>query len=211
MSVLRAALPAVVTGVLLLVCSPTPIVAAPVQTSDEQEVRAYRLTMPKLQQLAAAAAELATLEAAHPQAQALAKVEQERRRLQEKEELTDAESARLDQLNEEVDRLERDDDDDDAEEAIAGPSQTLSDMVQRLDKVPGVAAAIRRAGLSTREFATMQLALLQASLTYGIMKASGRTTLPASVDVNPDNIKFVQQHEADIERVMKSSAPPGGR
>lgn len=210
MGVLRSSLASVAACVLLLGCLPTPVGGAPLQSSDEQEVRAYRLTMPKLQQLAAAAAELAKLEAAHPETQALAKVQQERRRLQEKEELTDAESARLDQLNEEIDRLESDDDDD-AEEAIAAPSQTLSDMVQRLEKVPGVAAAIRRAGLSTREFATIQLALLQASLTYGMMKASGRTTLPASVDVNPDNIKFVQQHEADIERVMKASAPPGGR
>lgn len=207
MGVIRTSLAAKLACVLLLAVPPS-LVAAPLQSSDEQEVRAYRLTMPKLQQLAAATAELAKLEAADPRAQALAKVKQERRRLGEKDELTDAEAARLQQLDEEVDRLESD---DDAEEAVDKQAQTISDMVQQIEKVPQVAAAIRRAGLSTREFATMQLALLQASMAYGMMKATGRTTLPASVAVNPDNIKFVQQHEADIERLMKSSAPPGGR
>lgn len=200
---------------LVLPMAAWPVAGASIQSSDEQELRAYRLTMPKLRQLAAASAELAKLEAADPRTQALKKIEQERRLLQDKDELTDAETARLEKLDAEAARLTGDDDADDDDDGdkltVAADAQTISDIARQFEKVPGVAAALARAGLTPREFATIQLALLQASMTYGMMKASGRTTLPASIQVNPDNLKFVQEHEAEIDRLMKSAGAPGGR
>ena len=129
---------------------------------------------PRHQQLAAKKAELAKLEA--------------------KQEPTDAEQERMDALAEEVERLEQSDDED----AALGNARTLSEMAAKIDAQPALAAAVRGAGMTTREFATAELALLQAALAYGLQKA-GTAQDSCRTRSSSENVEFVRQHEREIE------------
>jgi len=179
-----------------------PLVAA--QRSDIDEVRAYRLTMPKIQQLAAATKALQALEAKDPSAQALKRAKAELEKLEAKEVATEGDEARMEQLIAEIERLENGDDDDDSIiETNAGES--LADMVRSIERQPQVVTALRSAGLTPREFSVLQLSLMQAALHHGMMKAGLLKTLPK--DANPENVAFMKQHEAELEKLLGSLEP----
>jgi hypothetical protein len=99
----------------------------------------------------------------------------------------------MDALAEEIERLEQDDDED----AALGSARTLSEMASRIDALPALAAAVRGAGMTTRELATAELALVQAGLAYGLQKAGLLKQLPE--EVSKENVEFVRQHEREIE------------
>lgn len=176
---------------VVVAVAPAP---APAQASssaaDTREVQAYRLTMPKLSQLNQAMADLARQQEADPAYQRLQGKKRELAALNEKDELSDAEQARMERLEEEIAA---------AEEAMEGPDeadQSLAGMSRRMERDPRVAGALRRANLAPREAATMQIALLQAVLVAGLLESGDLKEIPK--DTNAENVRFVQANRAAI-------------
>jgi len=195
MGSLRMALVAGVMGVVLVVPA-APALAQSTTTSldrDAQEVKSYRLSMSVLQKLGAIHKAAAAARMKDPRYQQLAGRKAELAALEAKQEPTDAEQERMGVLAEEIERLEQSDDED----AALGNARTLSEMAGKIDTLPALAAAVRGAGMTTREFATAELALLQAGLAYGLQKAGRLKQLPD--EVSKENVEFVRQHEREIE------------
>jgi hypothetical protein len=168
--------------------------AAPAQGDrDLEEVQSYRLSMDVVRKMIAVYKAAAALEAKDPRRQQIAKKKAELAALEGKEEPTEAEQERMAALADEIERLE--------EGAESGASlegaTTLTEMARRMDAVPAFAATVRGAGMTTREFATAQLALLQAALAHGLLKSSPEKTPPPGV--SKENLEFVRLHEQEIE------------
>lgn len=182
---------------LALITLPMALATAPAagqantDAADTREVQAYRLTMPKLNQLNQALADLYRQRDADPTHQQLRKKKKELAALSEKDELTDAEQERLDQLTADIEEAER------AEEGPDDKDQSLSAMAQRMAADPRIAGALKRANLAPREAATMQLALLQVAFAVGMKESGAIKEIPK--DVNPDNVRFYQVNRAAIE------------
>jgi hypothetical protein len=177
--------------------------AAPAQAdSDLQEVQRYRLSMDMVRKLAAVYKAAAAEEAKDPQRQQIAKKKAELAALEGKEEPTEAEQERMAALADEIERLEE------AAEpgATLEDATTLTEMARRMDAVPAFAAAVRGAGMTTREFATAQLALLQAGIAYALSKSSPEKPPPPGV--SKENLEFVRLHEQEIEALRQASTGP---
>jgi hypothetical protein len=168
--------------------------AAPAQADrDLQEVQSYRLSMDVLRKMTAVYKAAAAEEAKDPRRQQIAKKKAELAALEGKEEPTEAEQERMAALADEIEQLE--------EAAESGATlegaTTLTEMARRMDAVPAFAAAVRGAGLTTREFATAQLALLQAGIAHALLKGSPGKAPPPGV--SKENLEFVRLHEPEIE------------
>lgn len=178
------------TFVLLVALAPS-VAAAQGNTTgaDTREVLAYRLTLPKLKQLNAALADLSRQRESDPAAQQLARKKKELEALSAKDELTEAEQARIEQLEREIEEAEDPDAGDDS-------AQSLTAMAGRMQADPRTAAALKRAGLAAREAATLQLSFLQTALAAELLASGTIREIPK--DVNADNVSFYQAHKAEI-------------
>lgn len=187
---MRTCLP--LTGVALLavlVPTPTHAQARPID-ADTREVLAYRLTMPKLRQLNALYADLHRQEQADPDYQRLLKLKRELAALEEKEDLTAADEARMAELDAAIDALEQAEDEEEDED------QSLNGMVARMEAHPHVVGALKRAGLTAREAAVMQLAFFQAGLAAHLLEEGTVKAIPDGV--NAENVNFYQTYKAEI-------------
>ncbi len=181
---------ATMTALLAMSLLTLPAAAGAQDRPVEKEVQDYRLTMPKVQQLATVFKTLAALKAKAPES-ALTKAQAELDRLQAKEDPTNAELTRIEALQDQIEKLEEGEDDAD----LSG-AETVADMARLIDRHPQFAAAVRQSGMTTREFATAQLAYLQAAMAFGLQKSGMLKTLPAGVNV--ENVKFLAAHEAEL-------------
>ena len=168
---------------------------------DEKELAAYRLTMPTVRKAAAAMRAFAELSAKDPKMQEAAKLEAQIEALASKEELTAAEEATLEKLRARQEKLE--------EEGAAGPdmgnAETISGMEAEIKRLPGANAILAREGITAREFSKTFLALLQASLVVGFSQGKvDMAKLPPGV--NPENIKFVQTNEKELQALQAEMA-----
>jgi hypothetical protein len=177
-------------------------IAAPVQGTadrDTKEVQSYRLSMPVIQKMSAVYKAAAAEAAKDPKKQQLAKKKAELKALEAKDEPTDAEQQRMSVLADEIERME---DGDDAGTS-ADSSMSLSQMAARIDAVPSLAAAVRAAGMTSREFATAQLTLLQTGIAHALLKASPAGTAPPP-GVLKENLEFFRLHEKELESIFAS-------
>ena len=165
---------------------------------DAKEVQSYRLSMPVVQKLGAVYKVAAAEEAKDPRKQQLAKKKAELKALESKEEPTEAEQQRMSVLVDEIERLEQE---ADAGTSSADNPKSLSEMAAKVDSVPALAAAVRAAGMTSREFATAQLALLQTGLAHALLKASPAGT-PAPPGVLKENLEFFRLHEKELESIF---------
>jgi hypothetical protein len=178
------------TAALLVAFAPVPAAAQANADADTREVQAYRLTMPKLKQLNEVFADLHRQQEADPAYQQLLKKKQELAALAEKDELTEAEQARMARLEEEIAAAEE------AEDEGEDLDQSLSGMAARMAADPRVAGALERAGLAPREAATLQLAFFQAALTAELLESGTIKEIPK--ESNTENVRFYQAHKAEI-------------
>ena len=176
--------------------------AAPAQADrDLQEVQGCRLSMDVVRKMTAVYKAAAAEVAKDPRRQQLAKKRAELAALEGKEEPTDAEQERMAALADEIERLE--------EAAESGATlegaTTLTEMARRMDAVPAFAASVRGAGMTTRELATAQLALLQAGLAHALLKGSPEKAPPPGV--SKENLEFVRLHGPEIEALRAAAGP----
>jgi hypothetical protein len=165
---------------------------------DVQELRAYRLTMPKVKQMAAATLAYAQAQSRDPRVQARRQRDKELTALEEKSEarLTVAEQKRREELRATLAA-------EDAEAARRGDDQepkTLGDMARRIEREPDLANAIRSAGLTTREYSMLTLSFFNAMFAHNMKKAGTIKELPA--DILPENIAFIQSNEAELNQLL---------
>jgi hypothetical protein len=165
---------------------------------DIQELRAYRLSLPKVKQMAAATLAYAQAQSRDPRVQARRQREKELTALEAKSaaRLTDAEQKRREELRAKLEA-------EDAEAARRGDDvepKTLSDMARRIEGEPDLANAIRTAGLTTREYSLLTLSFFNAMFAHGMKKAGTIKELPA--DILPENIAFIQSNEAELNQIF---------
>jgi hypothetical protein len=172
--------------------------AAQTMSADEKELAAYTLTMPTVKKVAAAMRTLNEMAAQEPKARELAKVNQEIETLERKDELTEADEQKLEKLRERASALE-----EELDKSDNSPSaNTIDEMVAQINKHPGATAALAKEGLSARELAKCTLALFQAAMVKGFAQGKvDMTKLPAGI--NPANVKFVEEHEAELAEIQK--------
>jgi hypothetical protein len=170
---------------------------------DEKELAAYTLTMPTVKKMMAVALLMAEEEAKNPKVQELTKLKAQIDALEAKDELTEAQQAELDKLRERLDVLETAAENE-PENSLKNP-KTLADMEAAIKAHPGALRAMTSAGITPREFARCTMALLQAAMVEGF--SQGKTdlkNLPAGI--NPENVKFVREHKAELEALQKTMA-----
>ncbi len=80
-------------------------------------------------------------------------------------------------------------------------SGSLEEMAQRIEASPEWTSAIHDAGLEPREYVTLTMSLMQSAMAASVLKMrpnDDQDSLVTAMQANMDNVKFVQEHEADI-------------
>lgn len=166
---------------------------------DYKEILAYRLTLPTVQKMGQATRNMAEAIKNDPRFKRQQALEAEIEKLDAKSDLTEADQARLDKLEQELEELEN-------SSALGADSKdTLSDMAAAIKKEPAIAKALTDAGVDAREYATFMLAYFQAAMVHGMMKSGMVKDIPKELAaaVNMENVKFVAQHEKEFEAFAK--------
>lgn len=84
---------------------------------------------------------------------------------------------------------------------------SLDDMVKKFDSEPVLKSAIQEAGLSTREFVMLTMSMMQSGMAAAVLKMrpnDNQDSLIRSMQANPENVKFYQEHEAEITQKQKA-------
>ena len=210
---------------IFLVCACVVVTANPGfaqgASADEKELAAYTLTMPTLNKAVAVMRSMAKEMMQDPKYQQAMKidkqiegVEAEVAKLEAKNEMTEAEGKKLEALNEQLEQLQSQKDQIeesiDTDNPMSSNPKTLTEMEQNIGKVPAFARVLEREGLSPREYSKFMLALLQAGMVHGMSQGKvDYSKLPPGV--NADNVKFIDEHKADLEALQKEFEALGRR
>ena len=84
-------------------------------------------------------------------------------------------------------------------------NKSLDQMTAAFNAKPPVRNAIAAAGLTSREFAVGEMALLQAGMSYGLMKQYKLTadSVHKATGVSMANLEFYRTNEGEIDRLTK--------
>ena len=180
----------------LMALAPAALVAqgAGLSSADAQEMASYRLTMDTVKKVQVATKAMIDGLQQDPEFQKLRKLQAEMEALERKEEPTGAEIARLEALGQQREALEE------AHELNLGNADSLDGMEAAVERSPVLSKALAQTGLAPREYAKFMMAMIQASITAGFKKAGMLKELPAGV--NPENVKFVEEHEAELRAMQ---------
>ena len=80
---------------------------------------------------------------------------------------------------------------------------SLDDMARRLDSHAATREGLRAAGVSSREFATLMMAMVQAGMAASVMQmrpADDQDSLARAMNASMENIRFLQENEAELTR-----------
>jgi phosphoenolpyruvate-protein kinase (PTS system EI component) len=171
--------------------------------SDSKELASYRLTMDTTKKVFALMRAIGQEMANDPKFQALQKTKAEIAALSKKDELTDAESARLEKLEAQAEEQE-----EALAQANAGANMSnakdLNQMEAAIKANPQFMAALTKVGLTAREYARWTIASLMAGMVAGFQKSGVLKELPKDLkEVNPENVKFIIEHEAELNAMRK--------
>jgi hypothetical protein len=90
----------------------------------------------------------------------------------------------------------------------ADPNSSLDDWAASLEREPIARDAIRRAGLSAREYAVMSMAYLQAGMASAILDmrpdVKNADSIAREMKANPANVRFVRNNKAALEAKFKA-------
>lgn len=93
--------------------------------------------------------------------------------------------------------------------ATNGASASLDDMAANLERHPALRSAVREAGLSPREFATLTMAIVQSSMAASVLQMRPNDdpdSLAREMKASMENITFVRDHEAELARKQQTLA-----
>jgi hypothetical protein len=161
--------------------------------ADVKELEQYRLTIETLRKVDLASQAIAKSMETDPLIKKWQDAKREAEALEKKEELTPADERRLEQLQVVIESKPYETD---------GRTETLSEMAAAFAKIPPIASALQANGMTPREFAKFIMAMGTSAMVRAFQKA-GVTNQPLPPGVNAENVKFVADHEADIQRIGK--------
>lgn len=192
----------VVLAMISLAPMPLRAQTKPQNDADAKELASYRLTMDAVNKMAVAMRAAAEEAKKDPKYQELGRIQTEVETLKKKEEPSDAEQARIEELSTKQEQLEKE---------LEGPglfndANTLDEMERAVRNEPRLNAALAKAGMPPREFAKFTFAMIGASFAAGAQKAGMLKELPK--EVNPENVKFVLDHEAELQRLQQEMKGP---
>ena len=80
------------------------------------------------------------------------------------------------------------------------------DLQTEIDKIPLMSSSLKQAGISARDYAKFTMAMMQASFALMAKQMSAKAGKPfqAPEGVNPANITFVEQHQAELKKMEES-------
>ena len=183
----------ILTGAL---STSSPAAQATLQADrDMKEIASYRLSMDTVKKVDAAMRAMFDEMARDPRFQASIKLEAELKALNEKEERTEAEDRRIEELERERETMRSEN------PFNLDSANTLSEMEAQVQKVPPMANALRSAGLTPREYSKFMLAMLQAGMAAGMKKSGLIKELPK--DFPAENVKFIEDHEAELAALQR--------
>jgi hypothetical protein len=189
--------------VLALCLFAAPLAAQTIPGTDDpdfKEVVAYQLTMPRVQKMMQATRNFAEAIKNDPRFKRQQAIEAELDKLREKEEPSEADGARIEKLEAELEQLENS-----TGFGTDNNNRTLSELAAAMNKEPLIAKALASAGVDAREYAKFMLAYMQAGMVHGMMKSGMVKEVPKNLaaSVNMDNVKFIAEHEQELEALMK--------
>jgi hypothetical protein len=172
--------------------------AASAQTSDPdtKELAAYRLSMDAVNKVATATRAMVGEIKRDPRYQEALKLDADIQNLEKKTDRTPADETRLDEMKKKKESLAA------AVVGISlGDAQTLGQLEAKIRKSPPMMAGLKTAALAPREYALCMMSVVQASIAAGMRKAGMLKDLPPGV--SPENVKFVEDHEAELKALQK--------
>jgi predicted RNase H-like nuclease (RuvC/YqgF family) len=169
--------------------------------ADMKELATYTLTMETLNKVDRAMRAAFVEMKKDPRFAEAAKLEAELKALKKKEEPTEADDKRQEELEQRLDALK----DNDA--MNMSDAQTIAQMAAKIEKFPPMMAGLRSAGLTAREYSKFMMAVLQAGMTAGMQKAGMLKEIPPGT--NPANVKFMLDHEEDFKKMQAAWAELG--
>ena len=190
-------------AVAVLICGAS-VEYAQEASADAKTIAAYRLTSDGLRKVINVNRAILQTVLTDPKVQESMKISAEIETLSKKDELSAAEAVRLEQLETRREQLE-----EAVDNPIGGDVKSLAEMEGRIRKYPPMVQALKTEGMSPREYSIFWMAFLQAALAHGFQKAGMMQQLPP--DVSPDNVKFVAEHQAEIEAMQKEFEGLGRR
>jgi hypothetical protein len=190
-----------VVSALIASSFPAPVGAQ--SAADDKELASYRLTMDVLTRMTRVNRAMADELMKDPKYQELAKTEADAEALENKESLTDAEQKRLDDLKTRAEQLE----DQQPGNGLLDDAKTIDEMAAKIKAFTPMANALSKEGVAPRDYAIFTLAMLQAGMAAGMQKAGVLKQLPPGV--NAENVKFVLDHQAEIQQLQQAFAGSG--
>ena len=182
-----------------LVAAPAGAQVPGANDPDAKELAAYTLTLPALDKALAATKNLVAAAKNDPRFQKQAALKAEIRKLEAREEPTEADTARMEKLRAELEAM------DEAIFPSAG-NQTLAQMDAAMQKEPLLAKAIADAGLTPREYAKFLFAYMASGAVASMLEQGVIKEMPKELatSVNPANVTFFQTHKAQVEAFQKA-------
>jgi hypothetical protein len=165
---------------------------------DARELAAYQMTVPVLNKVIQASRSLAAAAKNDPRFKKQQALKAEIKKLEQKEEPTEADQVRLEELQAELETLEK--------SVLPNASnQSLSQMAAAMEKEPLFSQALASAGITAREYAKFLFSYLSAGMVAGMMEQGVIKEVPKELagSINMENIKFVQAHKAELQAFQK--------
>jgi hypothetical protein len=164
--------------------------------ADSREIAAYRLTLPNLKKVMNVNRSVFKAMMQDPKVQETLKIDAEIDAISKKADLTEADDKRLAELEARKEVLE-----EALDHPLGGETRSLDEMEARIKRYAPMQQALQAEGMAPREYAKFWMAFLQAAFAHGFQKSGMLKQLPA--DVNPENVKFIAEHEAEITAMQK--------
>lgn len=86
---------------------------------------------------------------------------------------------------------------------------TLDQMVAKVEGNAAMKQEVKKAGLSPREYVLVTVSYMQTAMASAVMKMqpkANQDSLARAMKANPDNIRFFQEHEAEITKKFQDAA-----
>jgi hypothetical protein len=80
-------------------------------------------------------------------------------------------------------------------------SKTIADMAALYDGRPALKRAISSAGMTSREYVTFIMSMFQAGMAAWMVEQQGGKFDKVPAGIPHENIRFYQQHRAELERI----------
>lgn len=88
-------------------------------------------------------------------------------------------------------------------------AKTIDEMAAQFDAIPEMRRAIRKAGMSTKEYALLGMVMMQAQMYQAVQAENPRAEVP--YNMNPANVAFMKANKAAVEKRVKEVAAASGQ